>query len=281
MKVKKIIFTAALLIATSFQALNAQSWNEAITTKKAELNVYYFENEPYAFKKGEYSGIEIDILESFVVWLKDKKGVELNLKFKGFKEFQTFYNGTRDGENNTIGLGSVTISTKRIKEVKFSAPYLNNVSVLITDGNVPTSKSEDELYQNVFSMRAITIKGSSHHSYLKEWYKKRDLPPAFEYVTEAEMIPLKIKESAKYIGYVDIISFWKYLKSNDHFIKMHSIANKSDEQFGFIFPKSSDWDVIVNEFFESGFGFTSTKEYHEILVKHLGFEIINKVEINK
>ena len=61
---------------------------------------------------------------------------------------------------------------------------------------------------------------------------------------------------------------------------MHSIANKTNEQFGFVMPLSSDWDIILNEFFESGFGFTSTKEYHKILEKHLSFEIIERVELD-
>ena len=59
-----------------------------------------------------------------------------------------------------------------------------------------------------------------------------------------------------------------------------SIANKTNEYFGFVLPQTSDWDVVINEFFESGFGFTSTKEYHNILEKHLTFEIINKVELD-
>ena len=61
---------------------------------------------------------------------------------------------------------------------------------------------------------------------------------------------------------------------------MHKIANISEERFGFIFPKDSDWNNIFNEFFESGFGFTATKVYHKILEKHLGYEIIEKVELD-
>ncbi len=61
---------------------------------------------------------------------------------------------------------------------------------------------------------------------------------------------------------------------------MHRVANKSEEEFAFIFPLESDWNIIFNEFFESGFGFTSTKDYRRILERHLGYEILNKVEIN-
>lgn len=112
-------------------------------------------------------------------------------------------------------------------------------------------------------------------------YQEQKTTRDYVYVNEAMEIPQKIKESAKYYGYVDAISFWKHLKANpNHYIKMHSFANQTDEVFGFTMPKASDWETVINEFFESGFGFTATKEYHSILEKHLSFEIINKVELD-
>jgi hypothetical protein len=44
-------------------------------------------------------------------------------------------------------------------------------------------------------------------------------------------------------------------------------------------PKNSEIQGLITEFFESGFGFTSTKIYREILEKHLGYEVISTVEI--
>lgn len=263
--------------------LSAQSLEESIASGKAELNVYYFENEPYAYKndKNVLVGIEVDIIKSFAKWMKEEKGVELKLNFRSFSKFDVFYGEIRSAQINTIGLGSVTFSKLRSTEVKFSAPYLKNVAVLVTDGNVPTSRSEEELANEVLSLVPVTIKGSIHQSYLDKMYKGQEMKREYVYVNDALEIPAKIKESAKYFGYVDVITFWKYLKSNqDHYIKMHSIANKTDEVFGFVMPITTDWDLVVNEFFESGFGFTSTKEYHSILEKHLSYEIIEKVELD-
>lgn len=283
MKTKKIIAIIALLFIGSISQLKAQSWGELLETKSGELNVTYFENEPYAYKnkKGEVSGIEVDILKAFVVWAKKEKGVDIKLNFTASKNFSEFYNELPAGSSNTIGLGSVTITEERAKEVNFTPPYLKNISVLVTDGTVPTARTEEELKENVLSLNPVTIKGSIHQSHLENWYKEINPNIVYEYVEEAQMIPQKIKESAKYFGYVDIISFWKYLKNNgDHYIKMHSIANKMGEYFGFVLPANSDWILGLNEFFESGFGFTATKEYHKILEKHLSFEIIEKVELD-
>jgi hypothetical protein len=44
-------------------------------------------------------------------------------------------------------------------------------------------------------------------------------------------------------------------------------------------PKNSRYALYMNEFFESGFGFTATKKYHQILETYLGSEILDGVEI--
>jgi len=63
------------------------------------------------------------------------------------------------------------------------------------------------------------------------------------------------------------------------FLKIHKVFTEAKEYLGFILPKKNEHEVYLNEFFESGFGFTSTKVYHQILEKYLGFEIIESVEI--
>jgi len=279
-KLKYTLSIALLLFAT---VLSAQSFEEAKESNRAEMNVYYFDNEPYAYKnaKGVLVGIEVDIMKSFVNWIKEEKGIDLKLNFIKFNEFNVFYGEIRTAPVNTIGLGSVTITDLRANEVKFSAPYLKNVAILITDGSVPTARNEEDLKNEVLSLAPVTIKGSIHQTHLDKLYKSEDMNREYVYVSDAIEIPMKIRESAKFYGYVDVISFWMYLKSNtDHYVKMHAIANIENEAFGFVMPKLTDWDAAINEFFEGGFGFTSTKEYHSILEKHLSFEIIEKVELD-
>jgi hypothetical protein len=61
---------------------------------------------------------------------------------------------------------------------------------------------------------------------------------------------------------------------------MHRKASRENEKFGFILPSSSDWQPILAEFFEGGFGFTANINYKEILERHLGYEVIKSVELN-
>lgn len=276
-------FSLLIISCLFFQLSMAQneSWEEAYIKKSATLNVIYHKNMPFAYSdaKGQAAGIEVDIIRYFAEWLQEKKNVNLKLAFKEINNFENFYNEIQSMANNTIGAGTVSITDNRKEEVNFSSPYLKNISVLISDGSIPTAMSMEDVYKNFGGMQAVTLKGSVHEQHILELMKNSKNSRTPVYVESPLSITDKIEESSKYYGYIDIISFWTYVKSNSHYIKMHKVANIENEEFAFIFPKQSDWNLIFNEFFESGFGFTSTKDYHNILARYLGFEVLDKVEL--
>lgn len=284
MKINKLTFLLATILFSSLTiAQNATSWEEIRDAKKGTLTVYFYENSPFAsLKTGETEpkGLEVDILKYFTKWVEDKKGVKINLEYHPYQNFESMFQAVSGRPANTIGLGTISITHKRKKMVKFSAPYLKNVSVLITDGSVNTSRSLAEIKENLSGLVPIVIKGTVHEDHIRALNEKIENTREPVYVNNPIDVPLKIAESSKYFGYTDIITFWSYVKSNNHYIKMQKMANINEERFGFIFPKNSDWDIIVNEFFESGFGFTSTKDYRQILKRYLGDEIIEKVELD-
>ncbi len=247
------------------------------------LTIHYYENFPYAYmESGKLKGIEIDIIEEYVSWLKNKKNTGLVVTYKPYNEFSTFYNSVKDGNSKVIGLGSVTSNTEREKDVAISAPYLQNVAVLITAGKVPTVKAKTtaEVSKSLNGLNAIVVNKSSHAVYLNE-IKKSFLPALKIETTENQNKVLeKIINDNGYFGYVDIVAYWAFLKNNpSRFLKMQKVFNAPKESLGFIMSKKSIYLSSINEFFESGFGFTSTKAYHQILEKYLGYEIIESVEI--
>lgn len=80
-------------------------------------------------------------------------------------------------------------------------------------------------------------------------------------------------------GYVDIVAYWSFLKTTPKFLKIQKVFSEPREFLGFAMPKNSKHAGTIGEFFESGFGFTSTKKYQQILESYLGHEIIESVEI--
>lgn len=247
------------------------------------LTINYYENYPYAYNEGSsLKGIEIDILSEYVLWLRQKKNISLIVNHKQFKEFSIFYSACKSGHSKVIGLGSVTANTEREKDVQFSPPYLQNVAVLVNDGRVATikHKTAEEVTKVLGSLNAFVVNNSSHINYLNN-IKKLYVPALKINFTETQTAVLeKIAADAKTFGYVDIVAYWSYLKMNpDKFLKIQKLFSEPREHFSFVMPKNSVHAAYINEFFESGFGFTSTKLYHQILEKYLGYEIIESVEI--
>lgn len=281
---KNRFFTCAIiaLLIGNFSLSAQTSWSEAIETKEAQLNILYFEQEPFTYKENEkLKGIEVEILESFVSWLKEKKGVTLKLNYKDYDSFKDVEDRIRVAVNNTVALANFTITEEREKQIDFSSPYLKNISVLLTSGYVPTAHKKEELTTNLSSYYATTIRGSLYEKHLKKLREECKLTNGeILFVGSPIAVVHAIVENARYYGYTDLITFWRFIKQSNKYIKMQKIANVEDQYYAFAFPQRSDWRFIFNEFMESGFGFTATKEYHDILKKYLGYEIIDAVAID-
>jgi len=269
---KKLILS--LLIAISILA-NAQ--------KLDTLNLYYLNNSPFAYEeKGQVVGIEADIIREYATWLKTKKNITVHLNFKGFTSFDELYTAVKKGGNKVIGLSSVTINEEREKDVDFSPAYLKNTTLLVTNGAAPTIKEKTpaEVAKALSNLSAVSIANSTYMTYLNE-LKKTYLPNlTINTVGKVADITEKIANNTNQFGYVDVVNFWYYIKNNNtKYLKIQKVFNNSSENFGFIMPKSGLNKNNIAEFFESGFGFTSTKAYHQILEKYLSYEVLQSVEL--
>lgn len=262
-----------VLFSISFLVVNA-------TLAQDTLKVLYQENFPMCFKgpNGAIKGVEADILNEYVNWMKAKKSVALVVTYKEISHFDSLYKTVKNSGPKVIGLGMFSITEDRKKDVSFSPPYFKNISVLVSNGKVPTIISGDEGKKILAQMNCITIKNTTLQQYANELAKQI---PSLKVTTEdnQQKVLDKIATNDKNLGYVDIISFWYYISKHEHYVKLQKQFNREGDFFGFISPKNFKHQATLNEFFETGFGFTSTKVYHQILENYLGYEIIDLVEV--
>lgn len=247
------------------------------------LKVYYYENYPYTFtENGEIKGLELEIMDEFINWMYKKKNISLTIVHRQYQDFNKFYTDVKTSGAKVIGMGSVAYSLEREKELAFSAPYLKNVSVLISEGTVESvkSKTKEDVTRVFAGMTAMVVKNASHEKHMGE-IKTTYLPDLKITTTEKQDNVLNaIVADKKVLGYVDIVAYWSYLKKNpSKSLKIQKVFNAPNEMLSFVMPKNNVYAKYINEFFESGFGFTATKKYHQILENYLGHEIIDDVEI--
>ncbi|MDI9339112.1 MAG: transporter substrate-binding domain-containing protein [Sediminibacterium sp.] len=248
------------------------------------LNIYYLNNSSFAFPdNGTVSGIEADIIKEYAAWLKAKKNISVYLNFKSFDGFEALYNAVKKGDKKVIGMSTAAINPEREKEVDFSPPYMKNVSVCITNGTAGTirDKSSAEVNRVLGKLTAVSIPNSTFNTYLTNL--KKTLIPGLKItnVTRVSEILESIASNPGTFGYVDVVEYWYYLKNNPNkYLKMQKELNMNNERFGFIMPKGNLNKDLLGEFFESGFGFTTTKTYHQILEKYLSYEVLQTVEVD-
>lgn len=285
---KKLLLKSLSLFILTFcttLTLKAQPANNtyanAWSTKSGVLNVQYHNNYPYSYADtdGEAAGIEIDIIKQFAKWLSDKKGINIEVKYERHDDFAKFYDKVKTNKTVSIGAGSVTVSSDRAREVKFSSPYLKNKPVLVSSVMKPTLSDVRNISKEFAGMTAVIVKGSIHEKLIKN-IKENFWPQLnVEFVESPNVVLDKIAANEKYFGFLDLVTYWAAMQKDQKPLKLHRMNNTDSENFAFIFPKSSDWSNAFNEFFDSGIGFTGTDAYLDLLRKHLSSEIINAVAI--
>jgi hypothetical protein len=264
----------------------------AFSQSSKTLDIYFYE-QPLMFfrteKTNEYAGVEADILKEFFKWCEEKKKIKVTPKYHNYKNFNDFYNAMSSASESSIGAGTVTINNERRKTFDFSAPYLKNVALFVSHGSVPTFTSSANQPAAAKSLSGVAPtpqysklvglaeKGSVHSVYMKNFIATHANDMQMEAVS-GNLSEILLSDP-KYVAYMDIITYRELIKNSDKYFKIHRELTMNGENFGFILPKNSEWVPLVNEFMESGFGFTATRKYQDILEKYLGYEVISTVEI--
>src|SRR6185369_16259816 len=116
------------------------SW--ALVKKKGEgkISLAYVESFGFVYKdNGNLTGICVDIMNDFIQYVNEKKKVKLTYDFVGDGEsFKGMYDKVKASSGGVFGLGNITITEERKREVKFSPPFITNLAFLITSNNVAT-----------------------------------------------------------------------------------------------------------------------------------------------
>lgn len=234
------------------------------------LYVSYMPHSPFAFNDGgTLKGLEIDIINEYMTWLKTNRKLNIIAVFKEVKEFDPV-GEMKKSNSKTIGLCTATINQERLKDVDFTTPYLQNVSFCITNGNAPDAKTKtpNEVTKTFGSMTALTVANSSLSKYVNE-LKKTYLPnlPVTLIGSQSQILD-NISKNVLSFGYVDAVEFWYYLKTNPgKFLKIQKPLNQSKEQLGFLLTKDSKHKASFDMFFTE---YKLSPKYKQILEKYLG-----------
>jgi ABC-type amino acid transport substrate-binding protein len=268
--------TCVALLATSHLALaqgySGDSWANVKNQKNGSISLAYVETPSFVYKdkSGNLTGICVDIMNDFVKWVNANKGVNITSKFVGDgSSFRGMYDKTKAGSGGVFGLGNITITDDRKKEVKFSTPFITNFAILTTQTSVPTLAKLEDLPKTFAGFTAYTTKGSLQEKRIADLKSKYYPEVKITGLTTSQEVLEKVFADPKGFAYLDLAFYIEAVQMKKP-VKRHPVGDKTSDQFGFIMPNNSDWSPVFDEFFKANGGYMNTKEYKNILIKHLG-----------
>ncbi len=267
MKFLTLIF--ALITGSACAQYTGDTWKQASAGGKGVISLAYVETPSFAYmQNGKLTGICVDLMNDFTAWVKDNRKVEIESKFVGDgTSFRGTYDKVKASKGGVFGLGNITITDERKREVKFTSPFITNFAILITQSTVPTLTKLEDMPTTFKGLTAYSAKGTLNEKRMRDLKSKYfpDLPVTA--TTTSQETLEKVFTDPKGVAYLDLAFYLEavQLKKN---IKRHPVADQAAEQFGIIMPQGSDWAPVFEEFIKTGY--LNSAAYKNILVKHLG-----------
>jgi ABC-type amino acid transport substrate-binding protein len=274
MKKANLFFMAFLLSAGCVVAQGhaGDSWGQVKASGKGTISMAYVETPSFVYRdgNGKLAGICVDIMTDFVKWVNENKSVKLEAKYVGDgTSFRNMYDKTKASIGGVFGLGNITITEERKKEVKFSPPFITNFAILVTQSSVATLSKFEDMPSTFGKLTAYTAKGTLNEKRVASLKKKYFPAMKISYTATSQETLEKVFADVNGFAYLDLAFYLEAVQLKKS-IKRHPVADIAAEQFGFVMPLNSDWYPMLDEFFKANNGYINSAQYRSILVKHLG-----------
>lgn len=272
------IFLIAFIFIQSLTALgNGDSWNQILQNRRGTVVFYWYPNNVIIEDSRDIiDGIEHDLASSFINYLEKKHGINIALEWIKAESFESVMERIQNGSNGTFGASSISITPQRAQSFNFTAPYMADIAVLVSNANIPVALSVNQLAQILKDKTAISIKNTTLIDALNKLKSQLNIEFDIEYTANSGDILARIQDRNETFGYVDIANFLVAVENNDN-IKRQFFFPVTLEGLAMIYPKNSDWGEPVSDYFNSE-QFLSDRQ--AIITKYLGSnasEIINRI----
>lgn len=267
---------ALLLSACGDPTTHAPSATDSGTTfvdaqqqRLATLPVIYVPAPGFAYhdQAGELTGVAVEIMRDFKQWFERYHGVAMEFDFVAEEDWSNMYARVSNADGGVFGLGNVTITDERLRELQFSPTYLHNVAVLITPDYVDPISSRAKFASAVQNLKPLAFAGTLHEERIRDL---RDTYQANLNIVQVTSNQAVIDGVANgHYSYVDAYNYYRALEQSTA-ITHHPEFNLDGEQFGIIMPHSNDWNTLMTAFFAAEGGYLGTQRYAQLLRTHLG-----------
>jgi signal transduction histidine kinase len=250
------------------------SWERAQASKSASLDLYWYVSIPFIYKeKGKMAGLEVDLMEAFQKYLRQKHGVDAKLNWSEAKNFFNIWETVvKLDKPNVFGVSAFSITEERGRYVKFTNPYFSDITVLVSSPGTPIVRTLDEINLMMRDMVAVTIKGTTYEAFLHNLKRQFGMDFEMMYIDSDENILLTIGRAENRFGFIDLPIYLMLMKDGANLTRQNFFTVRGIG-YGIIMPHTSDWNIPFNQFLEE-----RSDEVAAIVSKYMGEEIYDFIE---
>ncbi|SDC40638.1 histidine kinase [Niabella drilacis] len=241
-------------IPASAQQESADSWQTVRTRQAGTITVLWDRIEPFIYPdaRGRLMGVEYELMEGFKTFLKNHYQVNLEIRWKEIGNFAQIYPRIRDTKQaGLFAVSYYSITDERKKEVRFSPPYMPDLNILVTNSQEPTFATTGEFRSRITGMHGYTQPGTTMETDLKKIRENYYPSLPISYNTKDDYAILgQVSGQTGAFAYVPV-SIYVVALQKGYKIKRQRLFDIHREGFAAIYPKNSDWEEPVSEYFNS------------------------------
>lgn len=267
-------FLIALLPSLCFAM---DSWKEALVKRQATIDISWFTSNPFIFKNGngELSGIEVEIMSAFKDYLSEKHQIDLTFNWIEASSFSGIMDEVRNARNlNLIGVSAFSITEERKAFLRFTDPYLPDISVLVSSKEVPIFDSYKELIATIEGMTAVTIKATNYERLLTQFRQSTDTNFDTKYISSDQNVLENIAKDSDRFGFIDLPIYLMFLRNGGSLTRQNFFTERGTG-YGFVMPLQSDWHTPLNAFLSDK---AYQQEIAKVISKYIGPELYGFIE---
>jgi signal transduction histidine kinase len=261
-----LTFTFFTLRAQDFTQVS-ESWQAILDKKEGSVEIVWSTLEPFIYKDeaGNLKGIEADFLRDFFSFLEKKYKVRIKIRWRQVNQFSEIEPLIKNRTGCYFGVAAFSITEDRKRNVDFMPPYMPDISVLISNANVPIFLNQHEFARYSGNLKSFTAKGSTYEIDLKTLKKTINADFPINYVAANSDLVDVIHNTPNSIAYIDFPIYLKYYEKGYH-IKRQFIFKNIRQGYAFILPKKNDWQEPIEAYYRSHFNIVQSK----IISRYIG-----------
>ncbi len=246
------------------------SWEQTKKNKRGSIAVLWYTIEPFIyFNEGKITGIEYELMEGFIPFMKNQYQVDLEINWVDVKSFDHIYPAIKNSkEKGLFGMSYYSITEERKKEINFAPPYMPDLNILVTSNNVPIYNNEADFMKDMGQYAGYTMQQTTMEEDMRQLQK---IIPSLKISNRPDDYEVlnQIASVKNAFGYVPLSIYVLALQRGTK-VKRQKIMATRREGLAAIYTKASDWQEPVNAYFNS----EECKQLTTALIrKHLGVEV--------